>query len=79
MIELRDKQTGAAIGQITDEQLQFLIDQLEEEFEEDKDYYINRPTIEMLEERGADPALLRILRNAMGKREDMEIQWSRTS
>jgi processive 1,2-diacylglycerol beta-glucosyltransferase len=77
MIELRDKETGAVIGQITEEQLHFLADQLEEESEEDTDYYINVATIEMFEEDGADASLVKLLRDAMGGREEMEIQWSR--
>jgi hypothetical protein len=77
MIELRDKETGAFAGTITDAQLQFLIDQLEEEDSQDTDYYINQATIDMFEQEGADPQLLGTLRKALGKREDMEIQWFR--
>ena len=78
MIELRDKESGAFLGAITEAQLQFLIDQLEEEYTEDTDYYINQPTLDMFEQGGADPQLLETLRKALGKRDDMEIQWSRT-
>jgi hypothetical protein len=78
MIELRDKDAGAFLGTITEAQLKFMIDQLEEEYTEDTDYYINQPTLDMFEQRGADPQLLDTLRQALGKRDDMEIQWSRT-
>jgi hypothetical protein len=78
MIRLRDKERGTDIGTITEEQLQFLIDQLEEESEEDHDYYINRSTLEAFEEQGIDPALLDTLKSAIGDREDMEIAWSRS-
>jgi hypothetical protein len=77
MVELRDKDKGTSLGRITDEQLQFLIDQLEEESLDDVDYYINRETLEVFEERGADPALLSMLKKALGSRESMEIEWSR--
>ena len=77
MIELRDKETGALIGQITEEQFQFLTDELEEESETDTDYYINVATIEMFEQDGADPTLVKLLRDAIGTREEMEIQWSK--
>lgn len=77
MIELRDKDTGDVIGSITEEQLQFLIDQLEEESEVDVDYYLNRDTLEVFEERGIDRKLLKMLKNAMGDREDMEIEWEK--
>jgi hypothetical protein len=77
MINLRDLQTGRTLGPITESQLQFLIDQLEEESPTDTDYYLNRATLDMLEQNGADAELLKILRSALGDREDMEIQWSR--
>jgi hypothetical protein len=77
MIRLSDKDTGASIGTITEEELRFLQDQLEDESPEDTDYYINQATLDMLEEQGADRALLDLLRQALGSREDMEIQWSR--
>ena len=47
MVELRDKETGRILGSISDEQLQFLIDQLEEESETDTDYYIDAATLSM--------------------------------
>ena len=78
MIELKDKETGKLIGTITDAQLQFLIDQLEEESDTDQDYYINLATIENFEEQGIDDDLLKMLKEAIGSREDMEIIWSRT-
>jgi processive 1,2-diacylglycerol beta-glucosyltransferase len=76
MITLRDKETGRTIGTITPEQLRFLKDQLEEETDEDSDYYLNEATLEMFAERGIDPTLLRLLQDALGGREEMEIEWS---
>jgi hypothetical protein len=78
MISLRDKETGAEIGTISEQELQFLVDQLEEEFEEDRDYYVNQTTVDVLEKNGADPELIALLRNAIGDREGIEIEWSRT-
>jgi processive 1,2-diacylglycerol beta-glucosyltransferase len=77
MVELRDKETGRILGTITDEQLQFLIDQLEEESDTDTDYYINAATLEMFEERSIDARLLALLREALGDRNAMEIEWVR--
>ena len=77
MIILKDKEKDLQIGTITEEQLQFLIDQLEEESLTDQDYYINLETIEMFEKNGIDESLLKILKDAMGSREDMEIEWMR--
>jgi hypothetical protein len=75
MIKLYDNETGAVLGELTDEQLDFLIDNLEEESEKDTDYYINPTTLEMLEQNGADKELLQILRNGMGDRKEFEIRW----
>lgn len=76
MIRLHDKETGAFLGNITEAQLQFLIDQLEEESTEDRDYYLNQATLDLFAQRGADANLLALLRQALGTREDIEITWS---
>ena len=78
MIQLNDKETGAFIGTITEDNLQFLNDQLEEESEEDQDYYINEATLDIFEENQADKALIALLRGALKGRADMEIRWSRS-
>lgn len=77
MIELHDAERGTRLGTISDEQLQFLVEALEEESLEDKDYYISADTIDMLEEDGADRQLLELLRGALGGREGMDVRWSR--
>jgi len=78
MVQLYDKDTGALLGSISEEQLEFLVDQLEEESIQDQDYYINSATLESFQENGADESLLRVLRQALGTREEMEIRWTRT-
>jgi processive 1,2-diacylglycerol beta-glucosyltransferase len=78
MIQLRDKATGRTVGSITDDQLQYLIDQLEEESATDTDYYLNTATLDMFVEKGIDPQLLTVLREALGPREEMDIEWVRT-
>lgn len=75
MIQLSDKETGAVIGSISDEELQFLIDQLEEESGTDQDYWLNRETLDIFKEQGADAHLVALLENAMGERDEMEIVW----
>jgi processive 1,2-diacylglycerol beta-glucosyltransferase len=77
MIELRDKGTGTLLGEISENQLKFLMDQMEEESSGDTDYYITPATLDMFEEAGADPELLALLRRALGAREEMEIRWRR--
>jgi len=77
MIKVSDKDTGAPIGTITEQQLKFLQDQLEEESHDDQDYYINETTVDTFEHSGADAALVTLLRRALGGRREMEIRWSR--
>ena len=67
--------TGDAIGQISDEQLAFLVEQLEEEHDDDTDYYIDRETLELLSDNGADPELLALLEKAIGDDDSMHIAW----
>ena len=63
------------IGEITDKQLAFLVEQLEEEHEEDQDYYVDRDTLELLSDNGADPELLAMLEKAIGDDDSMDIAW----
>ncbi len=77
MVKIYDEATGTVYGTISEAQLQFLVDQLEEESLEDTDYYINEATLDLLEAEGADAGLLTVLRNALGDREDMDIRWTR--
>lgn len=75
MIRLYDNDSGVEIGTLTDDQLQFLIDQLEEESTTDQDYYIDQATLDMFEDAGIDDGLLQLLRGALGDRDGMQIRW----
>jgi hypothetical protein len=65
----------AQVGEISEEQLDMLVDNLEEEWPEDRDYYINHAMIEMLKSRGADEVLVHLLTEALGNREEVDILW----
>jgi hypothetical protein len=67
--------TGDAIGTIDDKQLQFLVSQLEEEHDNDNDYFIDRDTLELLSDNGADPELLALLEKALAGDDEMDIAW----
>ncbi|MFA5404073.1 MAG: galactosyldiacylglycerol synthase [Ignavibacteria bacterium] len=77
MVKIFNNDTGELIGEITEAQLQFLIDNLEEETEDDIDYYINIPMIESFEEKGADAELIEVLKKGLGNKEDMEIRYEK--
>lgn len=76
MTRLYNKETGALIGPITDEQLRDLVDLLVEESDTDRDYYIDRDTLDYLEEHQADAELLRLLRAHVPEEgEGIDIEW----
>ena len=79
MYTLYDAGSGEAIGMLTEAELQFIIDQLEEESATDQDYYMNDATLDMLQSRGADAKLMVMLRTAMGERHEMDIRWESTT
>jgi hypothetical protein len=78
MITLSVADSGEVVGTVPDADFQMLVDQLEEESEEDTDYYITPSTIAMLEEHGASETLLAVLRRAVGGSEGADVRWART-
>lgn len=77
MIKLFDTETGTYVGEITEKQLKFLMDNLEEESIVDEDYYFNVATIEMFKERDADENLIKLLEQAVGSKGEAELRWKR--
>ncbi len=67
---------GETIGQITAKQVQFLVDMLEEEDNEDQEYYIDADTLELFSDNNCDPELLAMLEGALDDGEDgVDIGW----
>jgi hypothetical protein len=78
MVTLRDKSNGRTLGRVSEEDLQFLIDQLEEESGDDTDYYIDTDTIDMLEDDGGSATLISLLRSCVtDDAEGIDIEWVR--
>lgn len=69
------KDSGKALGTLTEAQVQTLVDLLEEEDTDDHDYYIDRDMIEYMRGEGADPALLALIEPHIGEDEGVEIEW----
>ncbi|HLF77483.1 MAG TPA: galactosyldiacylglycerol synthase [Dehalococcoidia bacterium] len=63
------------VGELSEDQLDFLIDNLEEEWSDDRDYFINRELVNALQTRGADPALISLLQAALGDKDEVDILW----
>jgi hypothetical protein len=77
MIELHDKETGALVAVIGEAELALLVEGLEEEDSDDKDYYIDATTLHLLAEVGFDKDILQTIGHALGDREGMDVVWSR--
>ncbi|MBK8046225.1 MAG: galactosyldiacylglycerol synthase [Anaerolineales bacterium] len=77
MARLYIEETNQVLGEVTDAELDSLVNNLEEETREDTDYWITSDTIDFLEARGADAKLIAMLRNAVGAGDGVDIRWSR--
>ena len=77
MIDLHKQATGELVGSITEADLQVLIDALEEESAEDRDYYIDAATIDVIADGRASDHLVQLLRNALGGADGVDIVWKR--
>jgi hypothetical protein len=69
------KGTDTRLGEISDAQRQTLIDLLEEEDADDRDYYVDQAVLDYMAEQGADPALLALLRPHVGPDAGIEVEW----
>ena len=78
MVYVYNKSTGDLLGEIGEDDLQFLIDQLEEESMKDQDYSITNMEIAFFVEQGASPELILLLRQALGEQSEVIILWSRS-
>ena len=74
MYQLIDIEHGDEIGIITEDQVQFLIDNLEEEFEA-QDYYIDSDWLSFLAESGCDEELLTMLTEALEGRININVRY----
>jgi len=77
MIDLYNNTTNQLIGSVTEAELQVLIDGLEEESLEDRDYYISAATLDLLGDGRATDHLMQLLHTALGGEEGVEIRWQR--
>lgn len=78
MIDLYIADTNEKIGSITEAELKVLVDALEEESSTDRDYYISKPTMDLLATDGRlTDHLLNILRTALGSKDGVDIRWQR--
>ncbi|MDE0186413.1 MAG: galactosyldiacylglycerol synthase [Candidatus Poribacteria bacterium] len=75
IFRLVDLEHDQEIGIITENQVQFLIENLEEGGIEDQDYYINEETYDFLAENGCEVELLEMLAEALERRDEIDIRY----
>jgi hypothetical protein len=73
-IRLEDAQSGIALGTITEAQLQEFTSHLEEEAPQQ--YFVNAGTVEMLQSRGVEIAVVELLRKAVGAGDGVSVRWT---
>lgn len=76
MYQLTRKSDQQPLGEISEAEMQFLRDNLEEESLTDDDYTITRLTLEFLRGNGMDPHLAQLLEAALGEGAEVEVQYA---
>ena len=77
MIKIFNKETNEFLGRISESDIAFLGEQLEEESIHDTDYYITKDTVEEFPRKGASPKLMEVLRGGLKNGNAIEIRWER--
>jgi hypothetical protein len=77
MIDVYNNATNELVGSITEADLKVLVDHLVEESSEDRDYYIDRATLDVIGDGQATEHLMKVLRAALGSAESVDIRWQR--
>ncbi|HEY2432846.1 MAG TPA: hypothetical protein VGI12_09265 [Vicinamibacterales bacterium] len=77
MIDIYNVATDELIGSVTEADLKVLVDHLEEEAEDDQDYYIDAATIDVIGDGEATEHLIGVLRKALGTSDGVDIRWQR--
>ncbi len=75
MARLFDNDSGALLGEISAEDVDFLIDQLEKKSADDDAYYVNQDTVTLLRAEGASQELLAVLEKAIAGQAEAEVRW----
>ena len=75
LYRLMDIEHNDEIGIITEDQVQFLIDNLEEEGVKDQDYYIDSDSLSFLAENGCDEELITMLTEALEDRVNIDVRY----
>ena len=75
MIDLYIKGTNNLLGSISEAELKYLIDNLEETSSDDRDYFVDQATIDFLADGRASDHLVQVLRKGVGSGDGVDIEW----
>jgi hypothetical protein len=75
MIKLYDSDTEAEVAEITEEQLDLMVENLVEESLDEYSWSLDGAAVSALESGGVDPSLVAILRRILGSRTSMELRY----
>jgi hypothetical protein len=77
MPRIYNKKTNALLGEVSETDIDCLVDVLEEEDSKDVDYFIDLDTVDILEDNGASLDLVTMLRAAIGATEGVDVRWEK--
>ena len=77
MNTIRLVDTKEIIGTVSDEELDEIIDALEEETEDDQDYYVDANTLDYMEGLNVSANVLAMLKTALAAKESIDIEWDK--
>ena len=75
MPKLYDQADGRLLGEISQQDLDLLIEKLEETSSRDRDYYVDNDTFLLLVEAGASSVLLDAIKMALDLNGQADIRW----
>jgi len=75
MPKLYDKSNDRLLGEISQQDVDLLVAQFEEESSRDRDYYVNNDTFLMLADAGASSTLLDAIKAALDSNGECEVRW----
>jgi hypothetical protein len=77
MPRIYNKKSNVLLGEISESDIDCLVDVLEEEDSKDVDYFIDLDTVDILEDNGASLDLVTMLRAAIGATEGVDVRWEK--
>jgi len=77
MPRLYNKKNNQLLGEVSETDIDCLVDVLEEEDSKDVDYFIDLDTVDILEDNGATSALVTMLRAAIGATDGIDVRWEK--